>query len=152
MTATQGKVGGWAGFYGGLRSPARRHICLTATTARPLMLAVLIHCDYDVSDVRGAQPVKPRETNAMATQFRCAAAHEWQSADDGNASLTCPVCGAPPTLESLGAPPQTAAALARLRDDLQRAAGKNLAGIILYGGLARGRYHPGKSDINLVVL
>jgi hypothetical protein len=57
-----------------------------------------------------------------------------------------------PSLEELGAPPATAAALNRLRDDLARAAGTNLVGLILYGGLARGRYRPGKSDINLVVL
>jgi hypothetical protein len=57
-----------------------------------------------------------------------------------------------PSLEELGAPPATAATLHRLRDDLARAAGTNLAGLILYGGLARGRYHPGKSDINVVVL
>jgi hypothetical protein len=27
-----------------------------------------------------------------------------------------------------------------------------LAGLVIYGSLARGRYHPGKSDINLIVL
>jgi hypothetical protein len=42
--------------------------------------------------------------------------------------------------------------LTRLKDELVRAAGKNLAGLILYGGVARGRYRPGKSDINVVVL
>jgi hypothetical protein len=51
-----------------------------------------------------------------------------------------------------GAPEAVTAALERLRDELTRAAGPNLAGLILYGGLARGRYRPGKSDVNLVVL
>jgi hypothetical protein len=39
-----------------------------------------------------------------------------------------------------------------MKEDLVRAAGKNLAGLILYGGLARGRYRPGKSDVNIVLL
>lgn len=56
------------------------------------------------------------------------------------------------SLDHLDAPPEIRTALARLRDDLTQAAGDNLAGLILYGGLARGRYRPGKSDINLVVL
>jgi hypothetical protein len=51
-----------------------------------------------------------------------------------------------------GAPPAVAAALTRLKEELLRVAGKNLAGLILYGGLARGRYRPGKSDVNVVVL
>jgi hypothetical protein len=49
-------------------------------------------------------------------------------------------------------PPAVAAALDRLKDELGRAAGTNLSGLILYGGLARGRYRPGKSDVNVVVL
>jgi len=55
-------------------------------------------------------------------------------------------------LEGLAAPPEIRDAISRLADDLARAAGPNLAGLILYGGLARGRYRTGKSDINLVVL
>jgi hypothetical protein len=51
-----------------------------------------------------------------------------------------------------GAPPAIAAALVRLKDELVRSAGKNLAGLILYGGLARGRYRSGKSDVNVVLL
>jgi hypothetical protein len=51
-----------------------------------------------------------------------------------------------------GAPAAVAAALDRLTRELTAAAGQNLAGLILYGGLARGRYRPGKSDINVVVL
>jgi hypothetical protein len=42
--------------------------------------------------------------------------------------------------------------LAGLKEDLIKGAGSNLAGLILYGGLARGRYRPGKSDVNVVVL
>jgi hypothetical protein len=51
-----------------------------------------------------------------------------------------------------GAPAAVGAALDRLKDELTAAAGRNFAGLILYGGLARGRYRPGKSDINVVVL
>jgi hypothetical protein len=50
------------------------------------------------------------------------------------------------------APPAIAAALDRLKTDLSNSAGNNLAGLILYGGLSRGRYRPGKSDVNVVVL
>ncbi|MEK6288481.1 MAG: hypothetical protein AABO57_22415 [Acidobacteriota bacterium] len=56
------------------------------------------------------------------------------------------------SLEGLAAPPEIRDAISRLADDLTRAAGANLAGLILYGGLARGRYRAGKSDINIVVL
>src|SRR5262245_60889076 len=49
-------------------------------------------------------------------------------------------------------PANVAAALKRMRDDLASAAGANLAGLILYGGLARGRYRAGKSDVNVIVL
>jgi hypothetical protein len=51
-----------------------------------------------------------------------------------------------------GVPPAIAAALHRLKEDLTKAAGPNLAGLILYGGLARGRFRPGKSDVNVVLL
>ena len=50
------------------------------------------------------------------------------------------------------APPTVVTALERLTDDLTRTAGSNFAGLILYGGVARGRYRPGKSDVNVVVL
>ena len=49
-------------------------------------------------------------------------------------------------------PAAIAAALNDLKAELQTAAGQNLAGLILYGGLARGRFRPGKSDVNVVVL
>jgi hypothetical protein len=51
-----------------------------------------------------------------------------------------------------GAPAAVAAALERLKVELTTTAGENLAGLILYGGLARGRFRPGKSDVNVVVL
>lgn len=51
-----------------------------------------------------------------------------------------------------GAPPAVATAIQRLKEDLERAAGKNLAGLILYGGLARGRFRPGKSDVNVALI
>jgi hypothetical protein len=50
-----------------------------------------------------------------------------------------------------GAPALVVAALERLKVDLENAAGANLAGLVLYGGLARRRYRPGKSDVNVVV-
>jgi hypothetical protein len=55
-------------------------------------------------------------------------------------------------LEKLGAPPAVTAMLRLFRDDLIRVAGPNFAGVLLYGGLARGRFRPGKSDVNVVVL
>jgi len=58
----------------------------------------------------------------------------------------------PPSLEGFGAPAGVVAAIDRLREELAGAAGANLAGLILYGGLARGRYRPGRSDVNLIVL
>lgn len=57
-----------------------------------------------------------------------------------------------PGLESLGVPAAVVPVLQRLRDDVMRAAGANFAGLILYGGLARGRFRPGRSDINIVLL
>ncbi len=59
---------------------------------------------------------------------------------------------APLALDGLGAPPAVTAALTRLRQELLAGAGTNLAGLLLYGGLARGRFRPGKSDVNVVVL
>jgi hypothetical protein len=50
------------------------------------------------------------------------------------------------------APPAITAALEHLKHELARAAGANLSGLILYGGLARGRYRAGQSDVNVVVL
>ena len=55
-------------------------------------------------------------------------------------------------LQLPGAPPAVVASLERLIDGLSHVADRNLSGLILYGGLARGRYRAGKSDINLVVL
>lgn len=55
-------------------------------------------------------------------------------------------------IQHLELPAPIASGLTKLRDDLQKAAGANLQGLILYGGLARKRYHPGRSDANIVVL
>ena len=55
-------------------------------------------------------------------------------------------------LEALDAPPEIKARILALSEDLSRAAGQNLRGLVLYGGLARGRFREGKSDINLVIL
>jgi len=49
-------------------------------------------------------------------------------------------------------PTSVTAALDLLTEELRSAAGSNLAGLILYGGLARGRYRPGRSDVNVLVL
>ena len=51
-----------------------------------------------------------------------------------------------------GAPEDVALALETLARDLAAQAAGNLAGLVLYGGLARGRYRPGRSDVNVVVL
>jgi predicted nucleotidyltransferase len=56
------------------------------------------------------------------------------------------------SLESLNLVPEARAALERFREDISSAAGANLSGLVLYGSLARGRYRPGKSDLNVVVL
>jgi predicted nucleotidyltransferase len=42
--------------------------------------------------------------------------------------------------------------LQAVRADLLARAGPNLIALILYGGLARGRYRPGRSDVNLLLL
>ncbi len=51
-----------------------------------------------------------------------------------------------------GAPQHVVAALTTLCDELAAAAGPHLTGVVLYGGLARGRFRPGRSDVNVVVL
>lgn len=56
------------------------------------------------------------------------------------------------TLSVPGATPDVAEALQQLVLQLAQQAGDNLAGLVLYGGLARGRYRPGRSDVNVVVL
>jgi hypothetical protein len=56
------------------------------------------------------------------------------------------------SLEKTAVPEQVRSTLVKLSADLKAAAGSNLVGLILYGGLARGRFLPGRSDINLVVL
>lgn len=90
----------------------------------------------------------------MSTPLSCLQGHQWARVEGGagGRALACPTCGAAPTLESLGAPPEVAGAVQRLREELARLAGNNLAGLILYGGLARGRFRPGRSDVNLVIL
>lgn len=49
-------------------------------------------------------------------------------------------------------PDKIAAALEQLKNELLRLGGDNFAGLILYGGLARGRFRPGHSDVNVLVL
>jgi predicted nucleotidyltransferase len=56
------------------------------------------------------------------------------------------------SLEGLNIAPEARGALERFREDISSAAGTNLAGLILYGSMARGRYRPGASDVNVVVL
>lgn len=56
------------------------------------------------------------------------------------------------TLSIPGATPDVADALQALVNDLAQQGGSNFAGLVLYGGLARGRYRPGRSDVNVVVL
>ena len=60
--------------------------------------------------------------------------------------------GARASLETLNAPPEIRAAIERFRDELLSVAGSNLSGLVLYGGLARGRFRPGKSDINIALI
>ncbi|HZV01851.1 MAG TPA: nucleotidyltransferase domain-containing protein, partial [Planctomycetota bacterium] len=55
-------------------------------------------------------------------------------------------------LEKLGAPPEVSGALVTLCAELERLAGPNLHGVILYGGVARGRFTKGRSDVNVAVV
>src|SRR5688500_15166383 len=55
-------------------------------------------------------------------------------------------------LMKLGAPAEVAEGLTRLAKDLGEAAGPNLKALLLYGGLASGRYRAGKSDLNVAVV
>jgi predicted nucleotidyltransferase len=56
------------------------------------------------------------------------------------------------SLETLAAPPDVQARLRQLCDELSRALGAKLAAVVLYGGVARGRYRPGASDVNLLII
>ena len=49
-------------------------------------------------------------------------------------------------------PEAIAGALEALVQDLSARAGQDFAGLVLFGGLARGRYRAGRSDVNVVVL
>ncbi|HTT13986.1 MAG TPA: hypothetical protein VMG60_24225 [Burkholderiaceae bacterium] len=51
-----------------------------------------------------------------------------------------------------GAPTGVIAALESLTEALQKHGGSDFAGLVLYGGLARGRFRAGRSDVNVVVL
>jgi hypothetical protein len=51
-----------------------------------------------------------------------------------------------------GVPDTISADLDRMTEDLIAAAGANLAGVVLFGSAARGRYRTGSSDINVAVL
>ena len=52
----------------------------------------------------------------------------------------------------MGTHPEVDASLERLIQQIQQAAGGNLLGIALYGGLVKGRFTPGISDINLLIV
>ncbi|HKH47356.1 MAG TPA: nucleotidyltransferase domain-containing protein [Thermoanaerobaculia bacterium] len=52
----------------------------------------------------------------------------------------------------MGDHPEVDRTLERLVRQLRDAAGDNLLGVALYGGLAKGRYTPGISDINVLVV
>lgn len=55
-------------------------------------------------------------------------------------------------LSKLGAPADVVEGLTRLAKDLGEAAGTNLKAVLLYGGLASGRYRTGRSDLNVAVV
>lgn len=59
---------------------------------------------------------------------------------------------AAPSIEALNLPVAVSTALGHVRDELQAAAGENLVALVLYGGLARGRYRGPRSDIDLAVV
>lgn len=55
-------------------------------------------------------------------------------------------------LDALSAPPPVKAALFEFIENLSSHAEHNLSGLVLFGGLAGGRYDPDRSDINVVVV
>jgi predicted nucleotidyltransferase len=55
-------------------------------------------------------------------------------------------------LGRLNVPQDVRDALGRLVTELLEASPKNIAGLIVYGGIARGRFRSGQSDVDLVVL
>jgi predicted nucleotidyltransferase len=57
------------------------------------------------------------------------------------------------TKEALEALPETTRApLSALRDGLEKAAGANLAALVVYGSAVRGGFVPGESDVDLIVV
>jgi predicted nucleotidyltransferase len=55
-------------------------------------------------------------------------------------------------IRHLGLPESVSTSLEKLKNDLILAGGSNIAGLLLYGGIARGRYVSGRSDVNLLIL
>lgn len=58
----------------------------------------------------------------------------------------------PERIQALNAPPRITSAVQEFLEELQKHAGYNLVGLILYGGLANGNYQFDRSDVNVVVL
>src|SRR5262245_26775294 len=95
--------------------PGRSRVCCESNTAPGLILPAL-------PDLLGV------EGELMPRTVKCPQNHEWPLGEDrpalgGGAAVACPVCGAAPDLEALGAPAPVAAALLRLRDELKQRAG-----------------------------
>ena len=57
-----------------------------------------------------------------------------------------------PDLAKLGIPKEVAAGLDTLRASLRTIAGERIQSLVLFGGAARGRYRPGISDVNLLIV
>lgn len=57
-----------------------------------------------------------------------------------------------PSIDALTLPQEVKVYIQKLNDSLKKAAGENLASVIVYGSIARNRYRPRKSDINLMLL
>lgn len=55
-------------------------------------------------------------------------------------------------IQALEAPAEVLIRIAQFRDALVAAAGDTLVSLVVYGSLARGRYRPGRSDINLALV
>src|SRR5262252_394956 len=56
------------------------------------------------------------------------------------------------SVKALQAPVAVATALGHIVDELRAAAGDNLVALVLYGGLARGRYRGPRSNVDLAVV
>jgi hypothetical protein len=93
---------------------------------------------------------RPTSSELPRTEFDSLQAAGREESD--NAIVTVVTEQISVALNRLGPPEEVRVALEQLVAELIAAAPQNLAGLIIYGGLARGRFRAGQSDVDLVVL